>query len=160
MPHIGIRQATPDDAELVASFIVELARYEGLESEARPDADALKLDLDPEDRYGLRCLIANCYGKDVGFALCFFSYSTFLTKWGIFLEDIYVQEEFRGQGIATALFRYLGNIAQEEGCERIDLNVLKWNKDAIRRYERLGAQQLKDWTPMRFGKDAIKNLCR
>lgn len=158
MPRITIREATPDDAGLVAAFVRELADYERLAHEAEPSEDALRAHLAPSANPRLYALIAEADGVVAGFAVYFFNYSTFATRWGLYLEDIFVTPDYRGNGIAKALFKRLGAVARESECVRLDFNVLKWNRLAIGLYEKLGAETLAEWTPMRFSGKALERL--
>jgi GNAT superfamily N-acetyltransferase len=157
---ISVRSATKDDAAIVALFIVELARYERLESEARPHVAHLREHLSDAGNPRLNCLIAEDGGEPIGFAIYYFSYSTFETNWGIYVEDLFVRPEHRGKGAGKALLGRIGEIALEGGHRRVDLNVLNWNQTSISVYERLGALHLSEWTRMRFGGYAIKKLAR
>jgi GNAT superfamily N-acetyltransferase len=158
MTDLVIRNAEKDDAELVASFIYELAEFEKRLHEAKPDAFKLRQHLESGANPFLGCLIAELDGRPAGFAVYFYAYSTFLTNWGLYLEDIYVRQEYRRQGIAKALFFKLGEIAVAKDCRRLDFNVLGWNEDAIRFYTSLGAVPLTEWTQMRFEGTALANL--
>jgi GNAT superfamily N-acetyltransferase len=157
---ISVRVATKDDAPTVALFIVELARYERLESEARPHVAHLHDHLSDRANPQLHCLIAEEDGEPIGFAIYYFCYSTFETNWGIYVEDLFVRTEHRGKGAGKSLLRKIGEIALAGGHRRVDLNVLNWNQASINVYERLGALHLSEWTRMRFGGYAIKKLAR
>ena len=157
---ISVRKATQDDAQIVALFIVELARYERLESEARPHVAHLQEHLSDIANPRLHCLIADDGSEPIGFAIYYFCYSTFETNWGIYVEDLFVRAEHRGKGAGKALFRRIGEIALAGGHRRVDLNVLNWNQASIDVYERLGALHLSEWTRMRFGGYAIRKLAR
>ena len=155
-----IRLATPDDAETIAGLIRELAEYEKLAHEAEPDVHALRQHL--RSGKGARCeaLLAErqTSGQAVGFALFFPNYSTFLTRWGIYLEDLYVRPEARGQGVGFALLQEVARIATERGCERLEWSVLDWNELAFGFYEKLGARPMSDWTTMRLTGEALRTL--
>ena len=155
-----IRPATPDDAEALAGLIRELADYEKLAHEAAPDVRALRDHLSAEAVPRCEALLAErrTSGRAVGFALFFPSYSTFLTRWGIYLEDLYVQPEARSQGVGFALLQRVARVAAERGCERLDWSVLDWNELAIRFYEKLGAEPMSDWTTMRLSGAALRRL--
>ena len=152
-----IRPATPDDAETIAGLIHELAAYEKLAHEADPDVQALREHLSAGPGSRCEALLAEerTSGRAVGFALFFPNYSTFLTRWGIYLEDLYVRPEARGQGVGFALFKEIARIANERGCGRLEWSVLDWNELALGFYEKLGAQPMSDWTTMRLTGDAL-----
>ncbi|PCH35256.1 diamine N-acetyltransferase [Wolfiporia cocos MD-104 SS10] len=98
-------------------------------------------------------------GKPIGMALYFFNYSTWTGRPGLYLEDLYVDEEYRGRGVGKAFFAELGKVAQEKGCARMDWSVLKWNQPSIDFYEkRLGATAMSEWMGMRLEEDGIANL--
>ncbi|GIV58589.1 MAG: GNAT family N-acetyltransferase [Bacteroidetes bacterium] len=159
MPAFRLRPATPDDAEHLVRLIRALADYERLAHEAHPDADRLRRQLAPDATPPLEALIAeNEAGEAIGFALYFYHYSTFLTSWGLYLEDLFVVPEARGQGVGFALLRHLARRAVARGCPRLDWAVLDWNVQAIRFYEKLGARPLDDWTTMRLDGEALARL--
>ena len=155
-----IRPAGPEDAEILVQLIRELAEYERLGHEAAPDAGALRNHLAPEANPGCEALIAEAVetGEVLGMALYFFNYSTFLTRWGIYLEDLFVRPAARGQGIGFALLRRLAQIAVARGCRRLDWSVLDWNEPAIAFYRRIGAISLDDWITMRLTGEALEAL--
>ena len=153
-----LRAAGPEDAERLAALILELADYERLRHEARPDAHALAAHLAPDARPRCEALLAEVDGEAVGFALYFPNYSTFLTRWGIYLEDLYVRPDWRGRGIGFALLRRVAQATVERGGRRLDWSVLDWNAPALDFYRRLGARPLDDWTTMRLAGDALRRL--
>ncbi|PEN10364.1 GNAT family N-acetyltransferase [Longibacter salinarum] len=158
---VRIRKATPDDADVLVTLIRELAEYEKLLDEAEPDADRLRAQLHEDAQPRCEALIAETVGEEgepVGFALFFANYSTFLTRFGIYLEDLFVRPEFRGQGVGFRLLRRVATIAAARGCERMDWAVLNWNTPAIDFYRQIGAEPLDDWTTMRLTGDAIHSL--
>lgn len=157
-----IRPATPDDADAILELILALADYEKLRHEASPDVEALRQHLAPDAQPRCGALLAEdaVTGGAIGFALYFPSYSTFLTRWGIYLEDLYVRPEARGQGVGFALLQRLAALAVAQGCQRLDWSVLDWNAPAIDFYRRLGARALDDWTTMRLEGEALQAVGR
>ena len=157
---ISIRHALPSDAGALVQLIIELADYEHLRHEAQPDAEALQKHLGAKTHPRCEALVAEetASGDVVGMALFFHNYSTFLTRWGIFLEDLYVKPEYRGGGVGFALLKKLAQIAVDRGCARLEWNVLDWNESAIRFYEKLGARPMDEWTTMRLSGDALAAL--
>jgi GNAT superfamily N-acetyltransferase len=125
------------DVPAIAELIRGLARYERLEGEVSMTDARLEATLFGTRPYA-ETLIAEADGKAVGFALFFHSYSTFLAKTGIYLEDLFVLETHRGEGVGRALLARLAAIAVERDCGRLEWAVLDWNKDAIGFYERAG----------------------
>lgn len=160
MSSFTIRFAVSDDAPEIVLLINELADYERLRHASRPDESTLRKHLASTAVPKVEALVAidNDSQKFVGFALFYHNYSTFLTNFGLFLEDLYVEEDSRGQGIGLALFKKLAQIADERQCLRLDWNVLNWNEPAISFYKQIGAISLTDWTTMRLDQNAIKAL--
>jgi GNAT superfamily N-acetyltransferase len=104
------------------------------------------------------CLIAEQEGRPAGFALYFFNYSTWVGRPGIYLEDIYVEPEFRGLGIGKALLKRVAAIAVENNCRRFQWEVLDWNTSAIEFYRAMGAEFLDEWRNVRIGGEALERL--
>ena len=151
-----LRSPTPDDVPAIFALIQALAAYENLTHAVTGTVEALKLDLF-SDRPKIEAVVAEVDTQIVGFALFFQNYSTFLTKSGIYLEDIFVLPEYRGAGIGKALLKYLANLAIDRGCGRLEWSVLDWNQPAISFYEAIGAKILPDWRICRLtGEDLIK----
>jgi GNAT superfamily N-acetyltransferase len=162
---IRIRLATPADAPAVFELILALAEYEKLTHEVVGSVELLAehlggVDTDPAEqrRPLIEALLAEVDQQTVGFALFFSNYSTFLTKPGIYLEDLFVRPEYRGQGIGKALLSTLAKLALERDCGRLEWNVLDWNEPAIAFYERMGATILPDWRTCRVTGGAIAQL--
>ena len=155
-----IRQATPEDAPHLVKLINALADYEHLSHESNPDVESLAKHLGPNAHPKCEALVAvDASSQDVvGMALYFFNYSTFLTRWGIFLEDLFVMPNERGRGIGFALLKRLAQVAVDHDCERLDWNVLDWNQLAIKFYEQIGAKTLSEWKTMRLSGDALRHL--
>ena len=155
----SIRPAFPADVPLILRLIRELALYE-----REPDAVlATEADL-LRDGWGetprFRCVIADCDGKPAGFALFFTSYSTWRGHHGIRLEDLYVTPAMRGHGIGRALLVHLAQVAIDEGCPRLEWDVLNWNAPAIGFYEAIGAKRLTEWSIMRVDDAALAALAK
>ena len=157
---VTIRPARPADAADIVHLINQLAAYEKLSHESRPDEATLAAQLAPDAAPRIEALVAEDSeaGRCVGFALFFHNYSTFLTNFGLFLEDLFVEPAYRGRGIGLSLFRELAAIAEERGCQRLDWNVLDWNEPAIAFYRKLGASSMSDWVTMRLGRTHIEAL--
>jgi GNAT superfamily N-acetyltransferase len=154
-----IREATPDDTPTIAALIRALAEYERLAHEVVLDEDELRAYLFGERRYA-EVILAEHDGEVVGFALFFHSFSTFLGKPGIYLEDLFVQPEHRGGGHGKALLAHLARLAVERGCGRLEWAVLDWNAPSIAFYRSLGAVPMDDWTTYRLTGDALGALAR
>lgn len=154
---ISIRAAVAEDVGLILRFIRELALYEREPDKVlATEADLLRDGFGPVPRF--RCVIAEHDGEAAGFALFFTSYSTWRGHHGIRLEDVYVTPTKRGIGIGKALLRYLAGVATEEGCPRLEWDVLEWNAPAIGFYEAIGAEMLVEWRIMRVSGDKLAAL--
>jgi len=156
----SIRAARPDDAPDLVRLINGLADYERLSHQSHPDESVLAAQLREDASPRIEALVAEEEGteKCIGFALFFHNYSTFLTNFGLFLEDLFVEPEYRGRGVGFALFKRLASIARDRGCQRFEWNVLDWNEPAIAFYEKLGASTLTEWETMRLEREAILGL--
>jgi GNAT superfamily N-acetyltransferase len=154
-----LRSATRNDVPVIAELIRGLARFEKLEQEVVMTEDLLAAGLFGERPYA-EVVLAEDDGRPVGFALFFHNFSTFLGRPGIYLEDLFVLPEQRGQGIGRMLLAHLARLAVERGCGRLEWAVLDWNQDAIKFYERLGARPNSDWTVYRLTGEALTGLAR
>lgn len=152
-----IRPTTIDDVPLILSFIKKLADYEKLSHEVVATEEGLREVLFGERRYA-ETVIAYSQNQPVGFALFFYSFSTFLGKPGIYLEDLFVDPEQRGKGFGKALLVYLAKLAKERNYGRFEWSVLNWNEPSIKFYESLGAVPLKAWTMYRLTGEALEKL--
>ncbi|MFW5664557.1 MAG: N-acetyltransferase family protein, partial [Coleofasciculus sp.] len=144
MNKLRIQPATPTDVPVLFELIQALAEYEKLSHLVTGTVDALQDHLFGAKPY-VEAILAEYEGQTVGFALFFSNYSTFLTKPGIYIEDLFVRPEFRRQGIGKALLTYMAQLAIERDCGRLEWSVLDWNETAIAFYQRLGATVLPDW---------------
>jgi GNAT superfamily N-acetyltransferase len=154
---VTIRTAAPADAPVILAFIRELAEYERLLHEVRITlADVEALLFGPSPR--IFCDIADTDSGAVGFALWFYSVSTFEGRLGIYLEDLYVRAEARGGGVGKALLAHLARRCTAEGLARLEWSVLDWNASAIGFYDSLGAAAKTDWITRRLSGDALTRL--
>jgi GNAT superfamily N-acetyltransferase len=154
---VSIREAKPADAGLIHGFIRDLAEYEKLLHEVEAtDADVARDLFGPAPR--VFCDIAEADGRPVGFALWFYSYSTFRGRHGIWLEDLFVRPEARGIGAGKALLRRLAGRCVDEKLGRLEWAVLDWNAPSIAFYDSLGASALDDWTTRRVTGEALERL--
>jgi GNAT superfamily N-acetyltransferase len=157
LKNFEIRPAAEVDTPLILSFIKKLAVYEKLASKVTATEAILRETLFGERRYA-EVVIGYHEGEPVGFALFFHNYSTFLGKPGVYLEDLYVDEEHRGKGFGKAILIYLAKLAKERNCGRLEWSVLTWNEPSINFYKSLGASPLDDWTVFRLTGDALDKL--
>lgn len=154
-----IRAAGAADVPRLLDFIHSLAEYEKLSHEVVADQSAIERALFGPDAVA-EALIAELGGRACGFALFFRSFSTFLGRPGIYVEDLFVEPEQRGRGVGKALLRALARLAVERGYGRLEWAVLDWNEPAIRFYERIGARALSDWTVNRVTGEALFKLAQ
>jgi GNAT superfamily N-acetyltransferase len=156
---LQIRPAEPTDVPVVAELIWQLARFEKLEDQVVLTEELLAAGLFGPRPYA-EAIIADDDGEPIGFALFFHSFSTFLARPGLYLEDLFVLPTHRGRGVGRALLSHLARLAVERGCGRMEWAVLNWNKDAIRFYERLGAQPNSEWAVYRLDGEALNAVGR
>ena len=154
---IQVRVAEETDAERIFELIVALAVYEKEPDAVVCSAEDLQRQLASE-RPPFECLLAEVGGVARGFALFFHNYSTWRGKPGLYLEDLFVEPEHRGQGIGKRLLVELAKIAVDRDCARMEWSVLDWNELAIRFYESLGAQARSDWTTYRLTGEPLAAL--
>lgn len=152
-----IRSATMDDTPLILELIKGLAEYERLPHEVTATETGLRTALFGSTP-GAEVLIAEWQGQSAGFALYFHTFSTFLGRRGIWLEDLFVRPANRGVGIGRELLRALARVAVERGCGRLEWAVLDWNEDAIRFYRSLGAEAKDEWTTYRLTETGLGRL--
>lgn len=154
---VAVRRAVADDADAVHSLITALAHYEKLD----PPDDAAR-DRLARDAFGAKpridIFLAEVGGKPVGYAIVFETYSSFLAMPTLYLEDLFVLEEYRGCGAGMALFRQCVAEADSRGCGRLEWVVLEWNRIAHDFYGRLGAQRLADWQPYRLTREDFARI--
>lgn len=157
MTDLVIRPAVSDDAALVVKFIADLAEYEKLSHEAKATDEDILRDLfgaDPK----VFCEIAEWQGKPVGFALWFYTYSTFQGRHGMWLEDLFVDPALRGKGIGKALLVHLARRCVAEGLGRFEWWVLDWNEPSIDFYKSQGGIMQDEWTKVRVDGEALIKL--
>jgi GNAT superfamily N-acetyltransferase len=155
-PEIRIRQATREDAQLIFDLILELAEYEKLSDQVHGSAELLERSL--FDRGAGEALVLEVDGEPAGYAIFFTTFSTFETRPGIWLEDIYVRPRWRRLGIATAVMERLAALAVERDCARLEWVALDWNEPALRFYDQLGAEPIEGWQALRLSGDALRRL--
>ena len=157
MPQIRIRPATRDDVPLIITFIGELARYEKLAHLVVASEDDLHAALFGEKPV-VEAVIASVDDEAVGYALFFPSFSTFLGKPGLYLEDLYVRPAARGVGAGRKLLEHLAGLVVELGWGRLEWSVLDWNEPSIAFYKKMGANAMDEWTVFRLTGKALETL--
>ena len=156
MKELRIRQAERKDCAMILSFIKALAEYEHMLDEVVADEALLEEWI--FDKQKAEVIFAVADGKEVGFALFFHNFSTFLGRAGIYLEDLFVLPEYRGNGYGKALLQRLAAITVERGCGRLEWSCLDWNKPSIDFYLSLGATKMEDWTTYRMTGEVLQNF--
>ncbi|AXX91924.1 GNAT family N-acetyltransferase [Malaciobacter molluscorum LMG 25693] len=154
MSKVIIRDANIDDSETIFNFIKELAIYEKALDEVKTNVEGIKQSVFGENSVTY-VLIAEYNNEPVGMALYFYNYSTWEGKNGIYLEDLFVTDKYRGIGAGKALLKQLAKIAVEKDCKRVEWQVLDWNKPSIDFYDSIGANGLTEWIPYRLTGDAL-----
>ncbi len=151
-----IRDAEPKDVATVLRLIRALAVYEKLEHEVVATEDLIHNALFVSKK--ANAFLCEIDGKTIGFALWFFTFSTFLGRPGLYLEDLFVELEYRGQGVGAAVFKHLAKRAVAENCGRFEWAVLNWNEPAIKFYERMGSVPMNEWHVRRLSGESLKAL--
>ncbi len=157
--NVHVRAARPSDVPLILQLIRELAEYEKLLHEVVATEEAFANFLFG-DRPAAEVLIGECDGESVGLALFFQTFSTFLARPGLYLEDLYVRPAYRHRGIGKRLLAELATLALERGCGRLEWSVLDWNAPAIAFYRHIGAVAMDGWTVNRVTGDALGDLAK
>lgn len=154
---LHIRPAEKRDAGTIFSFICQLAEYEKALHEVKTTPAEIEATLFGEQAT-TEALICESNGTPIGFAVFFSSYSTWLGRNGIYLEDLYVTPEYRSQGAGKALLKYIAQLAVARGCGRLEWSVLDWNQPAIDVYNRLGGEPQAEWIRYRLEGDSLHNM--
>ncbi len=157
MKRFNIKPATAEDSAVILEFIKKLADYEKLSREVTASEENIRDTLFSGNPKA-ECLIGYEDETPAAFAIFFHNYSTFLGKYGLYLEDLFVMKEKRGLGYGKAMLKELARIAVERNCERFEWAVLDWNQPAIDFYKSLGAEPMREWTTFRIDGDNLKKL--
>lgn len=152
-----IKFATKNDSGIILELIKEIAAYEKLADQVEATEAQIINHLFSEKNYA-ECIIGFENNIPIGFALFFHNFSTFVSRPGIYLEDLFVKEKYRGKGYGKKLLLSLVKIADERNCGRVEWSVLNWNKPAIDFYEGIGAIPMNEWTVYRLNQEAINKL--
>ena len=156
MSALTFRMAESEDTAKILRFIRLLAEYEHMADQVVATEDELRRQLFDDHR--AEVLFALLDGEEIGFALFFHNFSTFLGRAGLYLEDLFVLPEHRGRGCGRAIFRELARIAVERRCERMEWWCLDWNEPSIRFYKSLGAEPMDQWTVYRLTGETLRKL--
>ena len=158
MAELSFRRAAREDTPLILSFIRQLAEYEQMADQVVATEELLEQEI--FDRHGAEVVFALADGQEIGFALYFFNFSTFLGRAGLYLEDLYVRPEYRGKGYGKALLQHLAHIACERGCGRMEWWCLDWNRPSIDFYLSLNARPMSEWTVYRLAGQELDDLIK
>lgn len=153
-----VRETSEEDIPLILSLIKEIAEYEKMSDEVIATEETLRNSIFENNR--AEVVILELDEKPVGYALYFYNFSTFIGRSGLYLEDIFIKKEFRGNGFGKEVFKFLGKKAIEEGCKRMEWTCLNWNEPSIRFYKSLGAVPMDEWTVYRLKEKEILNLSK
>lgn len=152
----NFRYANENDVNLILMFVKELAEYEKMSDDVVATEDLLKEWIFEKKKAEVIFVLEG--EKEVGFALFFHNFSTFLGRAGIYLEDLFVLKEYRGKGYGKALLKKLAKIAVERGCGRLEWSCLDWNKPSIDFYISLGAKKMDEWTIYRMAGNELSDF--
>ncbi|WMI80764.1 GNAT family N-acetyltransferase [Anaerotignum sp. MB30-C6] len=154
--NLTFRYATKGDVPLILQFIKELADYEKMLDEVIATEELLEEWIFEQKK--AEVIFPMLEGKEIGFALFFHNFSTFLGRSGIYLEDLYIKQEYRGRGYGKMLLKELAKIAVERKCGRLEWWCLDWNQPSIDFYLSIGAEPMKDWTVYRLAGETLESL--
>lgn len=154
--NLSFRYANRSDVGLILGFIKELAEYENMLDEVIATEDLLIEWLFEKNKGEVIFGIVD--GKEIGFALFFHNFSTFLGRAGLYLEDLYIKPEYRGFGYGKAILKELAKIAADRGCGRLEWWCLDWNKPSINFYKSIGAEPMDEWTVYRLAGETLKKM--
>ena len=155
---MGFRFARETDAALVLDFIRRLAEYEKMGDQVVATEELLRVEIFEKKHAEVLFVLEG--EREVGFALFFHNFSTFLGRSGLYLEDLYVLPEYRGRGYGKGLLCRLARIAEERGCGRLEWSCLDWNEPSIRFYRSLEAVPMEGWTVYRLTGETLRNLAQ
>lgn len=156
MENVQFRYAQESDTGLILEFIKELAEYEKMSDDVIATQELLKQWIFEKKK--AEVIFAMEDGKEVGMALFFHNFSTFLGRAGIYLEDLFVKEAYRGKGYGKGLLKKLAQIAEERECGRLEWSCLDWNRPSIDFYLSLDAQPMDEWTVYRMAGDTLRQF--
>jgi GNAT superfamily N-acetyltransferase len=147
------------EVPVLLELIKELASFERLEDELQATVRSLSSSLLGPNRVA-SALLGRCSGEPAGYAIYFFTFSSFIGRRGLWLEDLYVRPEFRGKGLGKALLRAVAQVAAGHNCGRFEWTALDWNKPALEFYDGLGAAAMDEWILLRMNSEGLRRLAR
>ena len=154
--HFTLRFAKESDVDIILDFIKALAAYEKMSEQVTTTKEILEESL--FHRNVAEVIIGEYYNKPVGFMLFFYNFSTFIGKPGIYLEDLYINEDMRNKSFGKVMLSYLAKLTVERDCKRLEWSCLKWNEPSIKFYKKLGAIAMDEWTTYRLTGAKLKEL--
>lgn len=154
--NLKIRCASIEDSSIILSFIKKIAKYEKLEKEVVATINTLE-EYIFRKKYA-QVILCELNNKTIAFAVFFYTFSTFTGKPSLYIEDIFVDEEYRHCGVGSKIFKHLTNLAIKEGCGRLELSVLKWNEPAVKFYKKMGGYPLDEWSVFRFDEEILRKI--
>ena len=158
MSEITISKAKREEADKVLHFIKELARYERMRKYVKATVEDIEKNIFDDKRANV--IFVRKDGEPIGFAIYFYSFSTFLARPTLHLEDFFIDDKERGHGIGKEVLKFLARKAIERGCLRFEWTCLEWNKPSIRFYENLGAKPLRGWIPFRMDGKELEEFAK
>lgn len=154
--NLVIRNAKEEDVSTLLELIKEIAEYEKMSDQVIATEETLMESIFKNNR--ANALILEIDNKKIGYCIYFYNFSTFIGRNGIYIEDIFIKKEYRGNGFGSEIFKFLAKKAKEEGCKRIEWSCLNWNEPSIKFYKSLGAIPMDEWTVYRLTEDKINEL--
>lgn len=154
--NLVIRNAKEEDVSILLDLIREIAEYEKMSDQVIATEETLMESIFKNNR--ANALILEVDNKKIGYCIYFYNFSTFIGRSGIYIEDIFIKKEYRGNGFGREIFKFLAKKAKEEGCKRIEWACLDWNEPSIKFYKSLGAVPMDEWTVYRLTENEIIKL--
>lgn len=156
MKGLKFKIATDQDIPVILDFIKQIAIYEKMLDKVSATEESLKESIFDNNR--AEALLIEFNNEVIGYIIYFFNFSTFVGREGLYLEDLYIKPEYRGNGIGKKSFELLAHIAKENKCERLEWTCLDWNEPSIKFYENIGAKPMNEWIIHRLDKEAIEKI--
>ena len=151
-----IREAKEKDIGVILNLIKEIAEYENMSDEVIATEETLRESIFKNNR--ANALILEVDNKEIGYCIYFYNFSTFIGRSGLYIEDIFIRKEYRGNGFGSQIFKFLAKKAKDEGLKRMEWSCLDWNEPSIKFYKSLGAVPMDEWTVYRLTEDKINEL--
>ena len=156
MKGLKFKIATEQDIPVILDFIKQIAIYEKMLDKVSATEESLKESIFDNNR--AEALLIEFNNEVIGYIIYFFNFSTFVGREGLYLEDLYIKPEYRGNGIGKKSFELLVHIAKENKCERLEWTCLDWNEPSLKFYKSIGAKQMNEWIIHRLDKEAIDKI--